>query len=266
MSNKRAIFLNRMLLVVGLLSLLYYINCVIYAGFGISVIWIWLVAGIAGIVKGGVSLLLIKKEYLKNAIGEKNAGLLKKTGKILWIFIGFIFCVFLFTQILIMKNMYNDAEGNLDYIIVLGASVHGEKPSFAMLKRIETSFQYLEENKDTFVIASGGQGSGEDISEAECIRRELVKRGIAEDRILMETQSLNTAENIKFSYQLINKEDAKVGIVTNSFHVLRAVCIANKIGGYKIQGIPAPFRNLLLPHYMMRESLGIMADILRGHI
>jgi uncharacterized SAM-binding protein YcdF (DUF218 family) len=138
-------------------------------------------------------------------------------------------------QIKISQYSHKEVPKNADYLIVLGARVKGTVPSLAFASRINTAAKYLKKNKDTLVIASGGKGPGEDISEAESIRRELVNQGINETRIILEDQSTDTYENINFSKKLI-PEGAKIGlVVTNNFHLYRAVSIARDYG---LQGTP----------------------------
>jgi hypothetical protein len=62
-------------------------------------------------------------------------------------------------------------------VLVLGCSVKGERPSRMLRQRIEAATEYLEKNPDSKAVLSGGQGPDEKISEAECMRRELVRRG-----------------------------------------------------------------------------------------
>lgn len=61
-------------------------------------------------------------------------------------------------------------------VLVLGCSVE-ERPSRMLRQRIEAATEYLEKNPDSKAVLSGGQGPDEKISEAECMRRELVHRG-----------------------------------------------------------------------------------------
>jgi len=63
---------------------------------------------------------------------------------------------------------------NGDYIIVLGAQVKGTRPSRALRNRLDTAIKYLEENEHTKVIVSGGQGTGEDITEAQAMSEYLL--------------------------------------------------------------------------------------------
>jgi uncharacterized SAM-binding protein YcdF (DUF218 family) len=152
-----------------------------------------------------------------------------------------------------------------DYLIVLGARVKGTVPSLAFASRINAAADYLKENSNTIVIASGGQGPGEDISEAESIKRELVKTGISETRIILEAQSTDTYENINFSKKLI-PEDAKLGlVVTNNFHIYRAVSIARDYV-LEVQGLPAKTPWMAVIKSYTREYLAITKYYLKRYI
>ena len=75
----------------------------------------------------------------------------------------------------IIGAMTAKAPQNLDYVIVLGAHVRGTVPSRALRKRLDCAKAYAEENPDTIFFLSGGQGSGEDITEAEAMYRYLTE-------------------------------------------------------------------------------------------
>lgn len=93
-------------------------------------------------------------------------------------FYGVLLCVlafFLVTLGVVIKDGVKKADRNADYLIVLGAHVYGERMSSNLKYRIELAKEYLEENPETKVIVSGGQGHGEKISEAEAMYRYLIK-------------------------------------------------------------------------------------------
>ncbi|MFO7197353.1 YdcF family protein, partial [Enterococcus faecium] len=76
------------------------------------------------------------------------------------------------------------------------------------------------------------QGANETISEAEAMRGYLVEKGIDENFIIMEDQSVNTLQNMKFSKA---KMDAILSnynslFSTNNFHLFRAGIYARKAG------------------------------------
>ena len=123
----------------------------------------------------------------------------------------------------------------VDAVIVLGAGVNGETPSMALQTRIDAAAAYLEQHPDVPVVLSGGQGSGEDITEAEAMRRALKAKGMPEDRLLLEESSTSTAENFAFSKVLLEDHDidtdtAVIAVVTNDFHIFRAKLIAQREG------------------------------------
>jgi uncharacterized SAM-binding protein YcdF (DUF218 family) len=145
---------------------------------------------------------------------------------------------------------------HVDYIIILGARVKGEIPSLALQYRIDAAADYMKKNKETIAIASGGQGPGEDITEAEAIKRGLVALGIPSKRILLEDRSTDTVENIRFSKELIPNHLEKGLIVTNDFHLYRAKSIA-KDHGLSLKGIPAETPTIAIPKSYTREYLAI---------
>ena len=154
----------------------------------------------------------------------------------------------------------------MDYLIVLGAQIRGTRITNSLYKRLKTAETYLKENPDTLVIVSGGQGSGEDITEAQAMKEFLIENGIREDRILVEDKSTNTHENILYSKKLINRADAKVAVVTNGFHIFRSIGIAKKQGLENVQGLSAPSDPILLVNYYIREVFGVVKDFLFGNM
>lgn len=166
---------------------------------------------------------------------------------------------------------------NLDYVVVLGAQVYDNGPSVVLKYRLDTAYDYLESNPNTTCIVSGGQGWNEPAPEATIMKRYLVGRGIDEGRIVEEPDSLNTSGNIANSKRLIAEREGvdpdgalpdsvTVGIVTNNFHVFRARALARHAGISGAQGIAAPIEALYLPNNMLRETGGIVKDLLVGNI
>ena len=146
--------------------------------------------------------------------------------------------------------------------IVLGAGVNGETPSLILQSRIERAADYLTKHPDTVAILSGGQGDGERISEAECMRRRLTARDVGEDRLLLEDRSTSTAENFAFSKVLlqehgIDPDTAVIAVVTSDFHCFRAHLIAQR-AGLTVIDVPAEVDWLLLnANYYIREFFAL---------
>ena len=58
--------------------------------------------------------------------------------------------------------------------VVLGCSVKGERPSRVLSERLCAAYEYLNRNPKAVCVLSGGQGDGEEISEAECMYLSLI--------------------------------------------------------------------------------------------
>lgn len=152
------------------------------------------------------------------------------------------------------------AEGRpgLDYIVVLGAQIYSGGPSRSLQYRLEKAQTYLEENTDTMCIVSGGQGWNEPETEGALMKRWLTEHGIAEERIIAEEKATTTKENLLFSRALMTGDHPSVGIVTNDFHVYRAVREAARQGMQDVCGIAAPSTRLFFPNNVLRECLAII--------
>lgn len=121
------------------------------------------------------------------------------------------------------------ADGSNEYAIILGAKVNGETPSLSLRFRLETALSYAEANPHVKLILSGGQGPDEGISEAEAMRRYLTEHGIEEERLLLESASTSTYENIYNSKRLLPDNVEEVTIITSDYHLARARFIAGKL-------------------------------------
>lgn len=157
-------------------------------------------------------------------------------------------------------------ECETEYLIVLGAQMHDDGPSVILTYRLETAYEYLTKHPQTKCILSGGRGDNETISEAEGMRRYLTARGIDEGRLILEDRSRDTSENLRFSLELLPSPDVSVGIVTNNFHLYRALGIAEKLGYTKVCGVGASSRKSFLLHNMTREVVGVLKDVVMGNM
>ncbi len=144
-------------------------------------------------------------------------------------------------------------------LIVLGCAVHGDTASQSLRMRIDAAEEFLKENPESVAVLSGGQGNGENISEAYCMFRDLTARGIDAERLYMEDKSTNTRENIAFSSEIIKENglSENVAVVSSNYHIYRATLSVEK-AGYSCDTVPAKTPVTLLPTYVMREFMGIL--------
>ena len=112
----------------------------------------------------------------------------------------------------------------------------------------------------------GGQGTGEDISEAACMKAWLSERGIKEERMILEDKSASTRENLIFSDQRTGCAGENVGIISNNFHIYRALRLAEAWGYEQAEGIAASSDPIMQPHYVVREVFALVKECISGNI
>ena len=146
-------------------------------------------------------------------------------------------------------------------VVVLGCRVYGQRASLSMVERLEAAYNYLSENGEAVCVLSGGQGPGEEITEAECMFRWLVDKGIASERLYKEEDSASTRENLMFSKQLIEEENLNpaIAITTSEYHQYRAGKIAESLD-IEYGAIPGKTAIWLFPTYYVRELYGILYE------
>lgn len=160
----------------------------------------------------------------------------------------------------------SEPDKEADYVIVLGAQVRGNTPSYNLVQRLDAAYDYLQENPETIAILSGGKGDGEDISEAQAMANYLEEKGLSLERMILEDKSVNTYENMKYSRQLMKSQDSSVIVVTNDFHVFRSVKIAEKQGLTQVQGLGSSTHWYTVPNLYLREAFAVMKYFLCGQI
>lgn len=187
---------------------------------------------------------------------------LKRSGKYILSILGaFIILAFGITAIISvnMVRIVSQEPPQNATVIVLGNKVQGERPSLILQERLDAAYGYLKENEQSVCILSGGKGSDEKISEAECMYQYLIEKGIDSTRLYTEDQSTSTQENLAFSKELMEQHslDSTVVIVTNEFHEYRAITIASSLN-MEAYAVPARTLWCLLPTYYVRELYGIV--------
>lgn len=172
------------------------------------------------------------------------------------------------TEGFIVSTAHPDSQPACDYIIVLGAGVNGSKPSLSLQERIQAAYAYLIAHPNTIAVLSGGQGSGEDITEAACMYGELTAMGIDGSRLLLEEKSSSTMENLAFTMELLQAQSgsrpARMGIVSSEYHLFRAGLFAKALGVESV-GIPAKTTWVSLRlNYYLREVAAVWKYLVFG--
>ena len=188
-------------------------------------------------------------------------------------------CVFGGFEAAIIRESRGVNYENADYIIVLGAAVHGDVPSRSLQDRIKAAEEYLKAYPECHAILSGGQGPGENLSEAEAMKKALMARGIDEYRLITEDASTSTIENLENSVEKIlesakermhhshphplpgdSAKPLKLVICSSEYHLCRARYVGRKSLQMNFGTYPA---RTTLPgirlNNFLREAAGMIA-------
>lgn len=139
----------------------------------------------------------------------------------------YIMMMYTFTSLI---NLYNPKSIHLDYVVVLGAGLLNEDQVSPLLAaRINRGIEVMNNHPGSKLILSGGQGANETIPEAVAMADYAKKVGVSEAKIIIEDKSKTTNQNIAFSHKLM-KPNSKFCLVTNSYHVYRALVLAKRQG------------------------------------
>lgn len=238
---------------VGVICILYCLGTFAFGGYGTMFFLIWAVAGVAAILWGlyGKKILEAMPLWIKRCF---------------FAFVTICVVIFVVVEGMVISGFFTKAPADLDYIIVLGAQLKENGPSYVLRLRLDEAYDYLVENENTKVIVSGGQGANEPDTEAQGMYDYLVAKGIDPARIIKEDKSTDTSENILFSKEIINSEIDSVGIVSNNFHIFRAVRLAKAAGYEEVYGIGARSNLWYLPNNMLREFFGVAKDFVMGNL
>ena len=159
---------------------------------------------VAGIVQSVILYFAFHSAYKKS--GKKHNQIAYRT-----IFSAFLLFSISFGIIegVIIKNAVEShqiKDQDTDAVIILGAGLNGYNLSNTLRERLEKGLELLKTHKNVPVIVSGGQGPGEAIPEAEAMGAYLIERGIQKNRILYDTSSTTTYENLRNSRLILEKE------------------------------------------------------------
>lgn len=172
---------------------------------------------------------------------------------------------FLLIEGLIIVSASTDRNVEVDYMVILGAGLKGDQITPTFQNRLDKGIEYLRANPELKVVVTGGQGPGEDLTEAEAMKRYLVNNGINEDRIIKEDRATSTSENMKYTADILEqntgRRDYKIMIVTNEFHMFRSKALARH-NGFAVYGITAATNPFILPNSYIREYFAIVKSLI----
>ncbi len=251
--------MNIILIILGILSIAYdailiIINPGTFLDIVVSFTHIWLALGcyliFLGIyrIKTGHSFWSIWKRWIKIT----TVSLLSVCGVIAAINLVFI-----------LNPAVVGIEDKAENVILLGGGIdkNGKLPK-SVLTRVEKAAEYLNANPEAICVVTGGTLKWLPYPEAPELKNQLVNRGVAPERILVEDQAKDTIQNFQFSVKMLAEYkgmsvsevlETPTAVVTSRFHLRRSERLARRMGFKNIKGIPAACPAIYVPHNYVRE-------------
>lgn len=174
------------------------------------------------------------------------------------------YVAFTFSALLLYSWLYRrlPKRRDYDYIVVHGAGLSGTKPTPLLAARLDKAVELWEaDGRRAVVIASGGQGADEAVSEAEAMRTYLIEeRNVPADAIIEEDRSTTTMENLRNSKAIMDARSGagayRAAVVTSDYHVFRTAEYAHKIG-LAADGVGSRTARYFWPTAFIREFVAV---------
>lgn len=187
----------------------------------------------------------------------------------------FLLLAFLVAQIPILMNAYmyefssryfltvkEASQENFDCVLVLGAGVWGENPSHMLEERLNKGIEVYNTGCVDRILMSGDHGRTE-YDEVNVMKDFAVEKGAVAEEVFMDHAGFSTYESMYRARDVFQVK--KVVIVTQKYHLYRAVYNARKLG-LDAYGVAADGQyNYSLPvrtYNNSREALARCKDII----
>lgn len=172
-------------------------------------------------------------------------------------YFGFSFAAFIAASLL---YRWRPIRTEPEAIIVLGSGLIGGKVPPLLAARLDRGIAVHRDFNDApVIIPSGGQGSDEPRPEGMAMREYLLDNGISRDKVVAETESRNTEENLRFSRKLLSSPTAPVVVATSSYHIFRAALLTRALE-MRAHVVGAPTKWYYFPSALLREFIGVIRD------
>lgn len=115
---------------------------------------------------------------------------------------------------------------DIDCIVVLGAGVWGDKPSPMLEDRIMQAIELYKNNVSSKIIMSGDHGKVE-YDEVNIMKNFAIEQGVPSEDIFMDHAGFSSYDSIYRTKAIFDAK--KVVVVTQKYHLYRALYIANSL-------------------------------------
>lgn len=144
---------------------------------------------------------------------------------------------------------------DVDCIMVLGCGVRGDSPTPLLADRLQRGVEVFELEAAPKILMSGDHGQ-EDYDEVNVMKQYALDAGISETDIFMDHAGFSTYESMYRAKEIFGID--KMIIVTQDYHLSRAVYIANKLG-IEAYGVASDYRSF--SGQLGRDSREVLARV-----
>ena len=161
------------------------------------------------------------------------------------------------------KQINTTIKDEVDCILVLGAGIWDDKPSPMLQDRLDTAIKLYKEGVSNKIIMTGDHGTKE-YDEVNIMKQYAIDAGIPSEDIFMDHAGFSTYESIYRARDIFKVK--KMVIVTQEYHLYRALYIANSLGvkSYGVNSDPRKYAGQL--YREAREILARNKDFIYGII
>ena len=152
----------------------------------------------------------------------------------------FLLLALIFAQIPLLINAYiyefssryfltveEASQDNFDCVLVLGAGVWGDGPSHMLEERLNRGIEVYKTGYTDRILMSGDHGR-EDYDEVNVMKDFAIDGGAIAEEVFMDHAGFSTYESMYRAKEVFQVK--KVVIVTQKYHLYRAVYNARKLG------------------------------------
>ena len=115
---------------------------------------------------------------------------------------------------------------SVDCIIVLGAGIWGNSPSPMLEDRLNEAIALYNENVSAKIVVSGDHGKV-DYDEVNVMKNYAIEKGVPSENIFMDHAGFSSYESIYRVKEIFGAK--KIVVVTQKYHLFRALYIANQL-------------------------------------
>ena len=146
---------------------------------------------------------------------------------------------------------------DVDFILVLGASVDGDQPRPMLEDRLKRGIELYQEGVSEKLLLTG-DGGDEYYNEIRVMKKYALENGVPEEDIVLDKEGFSTYESIARAKTEFSAE--KIVIVSQTYHLYRALYIAQRyeISAYGASADLQTYANM--PYQQVREFLARNKD------